>query len=247
MNYGRNPALVERIAAEYALGTLRGRARLRFARFVRGDAAARRAVAEWEARLVPMAAAIAEVPPPARVWRAVRDRVCTRGRAGYWNSLAFWRGWGLAASAIAAVLVVAFALRQPEVPGAPAERIAAAPVTQMQASYVATIADKEGKVVVLAYAARHSDELWIKKANLKEVAPGRALELWGLPSGQGGAPRSLGLIPAAEKGVIRLASTADQALKDFTALAISLEPAGGSRTGAPTGPVLYSGPCFRFW
>jgi anti-sigma-K factor RskA len=30
-------------------------------------------------------------------------------------------------------------------------------------------------------------------------------------------------------------------------LAVSLEPRGGSPTGSPTGPVLYSGPCVKDW
>jgi anti-sigma-K factor RskA len=30
-------------------------------------------------------------------------------------------------------------------------------------------------------------------------------------------------------------------------LAVSLEPMGGSPTGEPTGPVMYSGPCVKYW
>jgi len=30
-------------------------------------------------------------------------------------------------------------------------------------------------------------------------------------------------------------------------LAITLEPAGGSKTGLPTGPVVYSGPIMQFF
>jgi anti-sigma-K factor RskA len=54
MNYIRNPELIERLAAQYALGTLRGRARLRFARLARENATVARTLREWENRLVRM-------------------------------------------------------------------------------------------------------------------------------------------------------------------------------------------------
>ena len=39
---------------------------------------------------------------------------------------------------------------------------------------------------------------------------------------------------------------ADDSLRDFPALAITVEPAQGSG-GSPTGPVVASGDCFKFW
>jgi anti-sigma-K factor RskA len=120
------------------------------------------------------------------------------------------------------------------------------PSKQRQESYVATLTDPGGKVVAVAYAARNSNELWVRRLNLPADS-NQVHELWALPAQPGGAPRSLGLIPANEKGNIRLVAAADQSLRDVPALAISLEPAGGSKTGLPTGPVLASGPCIKFW
>jgi anti-sigma-K factor RskA len=57
----------------------------------------------------------------------------------------------------------------------------------------------------------------------------------------GGAPRSLGLIPASGVERVALPAPAGTALQNISNLAVSLEPAGGSTTGAPTGPVLYTG------
>ena len=42
-------------------------------------------------------------------------------------------------------------------------------------------------------------------------------------------------------------AAADETLGKIPALAISLEPPGGSATGQPSGPVLYSGPCVKYW
>jgi anti-sigma-K factor RskA len=55
------------------------------------------------------------------------------------------------------------------------------------------------------------------------------------------------MLPKIEKGTMKLAAVADESLKDFPALAISVEPAGGSKTGLPTGPVVAKGDCLKFW
>jgi len=72
------------------------------------------------------------------------------------------------------------------------------------------------------------------------VQPGRVLELWSVPPD--GAPRSLGLISADGSTVLSRDRLPPTLLKGGTqALAVSVEPPGGSTTGAPTGPVVYAG------
>ena len=247
MNYRDKPELQDRLAGEYVLGTLRGRARSRFQTWLREDARLRRAVAEWEARLAPMAAGVADVAPPRRVWRVIQARIAARAASGFWESLAFWRGWGLVATGCAAALLGALALQQPEVVEVP--KIVEVPSKAMQASYVAILhATQDGqKLVFVAYAGRHSDELWVKKVALGDAPPEHGYELWGLPAKAGEPPKSLGMLPKDDKGTIKLAAVADQSLKDFPALAISIEPASGSKTGLPTGPVVAKGDCLKFW
>jgi anti-sigma-K factor RskA len=251
MNYRGNPELIERLAAEYVLGTLRGPARLRLVRLARENSAVAHAVRKWEARLTPMASALREVRPHRRVWSAIEARLSSAGAGaprGIWSSLAFWRNLGLVASGCAAALLVAIALRQPRPTELPLRGIAGTPGARMQESYVAALSDKSGKVVLLVYAARDSDQLWLKRNGVRATNPAQqALQLWGLPKEAGAAPKSLGLIPASEKVTLKLATAADTALRDIPSLAVSLEPAGGSRTGLPTGPVIYTGPCFRLW
>ena len=62
----------------------------------------------------------------------------------------------------------------------------------------------------------------------------------------GAAARLLGMLPKDDKATIKLAGVADDSLRDFPALAITVEPAQGSG-GSPTGPVVASGDCFKFW
>jgi anti-sigma-K factor RskA len=243
------PELQDRLASEYVLGTLRGPARLRFQRHLREDANLRIAVDAWQARLMPMAAAVEPVAPPKRVWEVIARR--TAGAApvtasnGLWNSLGFWRNFGLLASGVAAALLAAVILVRPQAP-VPAPQIARAPASELPAAYLAVISDpKTMKPVLLVSATRNSDRLMIKRLDASINVPEKSLELWALPAGQ--APRSLGLVGAEEKHTLKLNAVADQALGNVPLLAVSLEPSGGSPSGAPTGPVLYSGPCLHIW
>ena len=247
MNLRDKPELQERLAAEYALGTLRGPARMRFQRWLREDAATALAVARWEARLAPMAAAIVQVPPSARVWRAIKERIggSRTSGSGFWESLAFWRNVGLFTGGTAATLFAVVVLTQaPQpVPG-PAPFVLRVPSSEIPASYLAVLSDpKTQKPVLLVSAGRASDQLRVKTLDASIHVAERSLELWALP--RGGAPKSLGLVSAEEKATLKLAAAADQSLDDVPALAVSLEPRGGSPTGAPTGPVIFKGPCVK--
>jgi anti-sigma-K factor RskA len=261
MRYRNKPELQDRLAAEYVLGTLRGRARLRFQSWLRDDAALRHIVAEWEQRLAPLAAGVTEVAPPGRVWQTIQARIgpsaATRAASaparpaapsakagGFWESLSFWRGWGLVATGCAAALIGALALQEPRVVEVPVENVVES--TRMQPSYIAILRDKEGRAVFVAYAGRKSNELWVKRIGLEPEPADHGYELWGLLGKEGAAPRLLGTLPREDKATIRLAALADESLRDFPALAITLEPAKGSG-GAPTGPVVASGDCFKFW
>ena len=250
MDLHRKPELQQRLAAEFALGTLRGRARQRFRSFLAEDPALAAAVQDWELRLAPLAAAVAPVQPPARVWRAIQQRIggAPRRADGIWANLAFWRNLGLAASGMAAGLLAAIAFIAPQAPSpAPAPVVVRVPSGEMAATYLAVLSDpKTQRPMLVVSAGRSSNELWVKTLDPAIHVPERSLELWALPPGQ--APRSLGVIAPSEKmTALKLIATADQALAEVPTLAVSLEPPGGSPTGAPTGPVLYTGPFLKYW
>ena len=73
-----------------------------------------------------------------------------------------------------------------------------------------------------------------------ERQSGKSYELW-LVSDKYAAPRSLGVIGTAPYTVRPTAPEYDAVTLNRATYAVSLEPEGGSPTGTPTGPVLYSG------
>jgi anti-sigma-K factor RskA len=226
LNCRNKPELRERLAAEYALGTLRGRARERMRHWLDDDPELAREVERWEARLAPLAEAVQPLAPPARVWPKIEQRLWFRKPSSLWKAL------GLVASGAAAALA-AVALLLPLQP------------TEVPASYIAVLSDpKTSHPVLVATAARTERVLHVTTLDPAIHVSGRSLELWALP--RGGQPKSLGLV-AGEKTELKLLAAADQSLGEVPALAVSLEPQGGSPTGQPTGPVLYTGPCVKYW
>src|SRR5262245_41835746 len=110
MNILRNQALVERLAAEYVLGTLRGPARRRMNSMMRDSAMLRRAVAEWEERLNPMSEFSRAAQPSAKVWNSIarqldlkRHEKKAAADSSLFDSLAFWRTLGTLSTALAAL------------------------------------------------------------------------------------------------------------------------------------------------
>ena len=228
MDYGR-PELADRLAADYVTGTLRGPARRRFVALLPAHAALRAAVRTWEARLMPLTLPLEPERPSPQVWQRIEARIGSARVAAspaprWWAQLAFWRGF--AALASVAALSLAVLLANPTPAQAPVLVVlsATAPVegAAVPATFIASISG-DGRAMVTKPLVNVSLEA------------DRALELWAVPAS--GAPRSLGLISANGATVLQKG----KALAGAAALAVSLEPAGGSPTGAPTGPILYAG------
>jgi len=224
MDYGRRE-LADRLAAEYVLGTLRGPARRRFESLLGGHPALRAAVVSWQQRLEPLAAGIEPVQPPDRVWRQLQGRLFGEAPqpAPWWRRVGPWRAFS--GVALSAVLVLGVLVQQVPPPQAPlvvvlgANPDAAQPVP---ARFVASLSP-DGRALVL------------RPIDAPALSAQQVLELWAVPPS--GAPRSLGLVRADGATTVLRA----QLLSDTAAFAVSVEPSGGSPTGAPTGPIVSVG------
>ena len=224
MDYSRAER-AEKLAAEYALGTLRGGARRRFERLLPAHPMLSEALQRWQQRLQPLTGPVAPVEPPSQVWAAIQRRVFGEPEPApnWWQRLGLWQGFsGLAT---AGVLVLAVLMAQP------------VPVQPPVVIVMQTTAEGRGfiKAGFVASVTADGRALVLKPLGEMSVEQGRALELWAVPGK--GAPRSLGVISTAAATTIVRA----QLLQNTAAFALSLEPAGGSPTGAPTGPIVSAG------
>ncbi len=230
----------EALALEWALGMLAGAARQAAEDRRRTDPAFAGLCDRWVAVLAPLSDEVPPVAPSPGLWARISrtieaDETAARTPAPrpapalrWWNSLALWRG----ATAAMAALSLALLLARP--PGGPPPQppvLLAATLTAEGGGALLTAAlDPGRREVVLAPVSG-------------DAADGRVPELWLIPAD--GRPRSLGVIDL--KGAQRIAVPAAMAelVADGAVLAVSLEPQGGSPTGAPTGPVVATGTLAR--
>jgi anti-sigma-K factor RskA len=229
-----NPELRDRLAAEYALGTLRGAARRRFQKLMAGDPALRDLTLQWEMRLNDMAAVVKPVTPRPQLWQAIDRALWPVPRpqheqsgmlSGLWESLGFWRASTLGTAALAAALVLYIAVGRPVAP---------------ETRYIAVLIDDKATPVLVASLTAEDGKLSIKSVKATNVAADKDLELWLVPQ-EGTSVRSLGVLKGMQ-ALVKLTEGDASDLSQGGTLAVSLEPAGGSPTGTATGPILYDGP-----
>lgn len=218
-----NPEVIDRLASEYALGTLRGPARRSFERWRASTPFVDLRCRFWEERLMPLAKGLTPAQPPARVWRDIQRRLNLTTRR---PALRRIRLFALAASVVlVAGLAALLYWRSLPASGATA---------------VATIAAKSGEHVWELEVFDNANRLVARAAKLPARPAGRDYELWALP--KGAAPVSLGILPAAGASSRTLTLIQKQALARSSQVAVSIEPLGGSTTGQPTGDIVYVAP-----
>lgn len=251
------------LAAEYVLGTLRGRARLRFERLIRDNPEFLLEVRYWERRLAVLGLRLPPQTPPPLVWTKIDRRINASRTASIYSAprrVNVWRAFALAASL--ATVGLGFKLWEmtgvlPEVvqvpkivavqvpSGAPKEIvrevIKEVPVLQPM-PYVAVLAPGGDLKYLLALSPGKG---LIKVHVTGKKSPvdfsKRSLQLWVLD--EGGKPHSLGVMP--DSGSAEVKMPPGTPMPKSPTLAISDEPRGGSTTGLPTGPVLVAGPAIQ--
>ncbi|MBL1422499.1 MAG: anti-sigma factor [Alphaproteobacteria bacterium] len=214
----------EILASEYAMGLLEGEAKQSAEKRFDNDLEFRNLVEDWQARLNPLLNEVAEAKPSGKVWNAIEAELMPSEKTSIWASLNFWRGLSIASSAIA-VIAIAFIISTANVSKNQQVLVASLTATGDAPAFLAKFNSQTGALVINAGFAQDQDA--------------KVAELWLIPAD--GVPRSLGLLDA--DGQAKLLVTAElknNFAKDGT-LAVSLEPLGGSPTGAPTGPVIASG------
>jgi anti-sigma-K factor RskA len=223
MNYDRNE-LLELLAAEYVVGTLQGPARRRFERLCPRMPAANAARIRWEDRLATLALQLDPIQPRAQTWQDIYQQltsakvVSIRGR---WRP----RRW-IPLAAAAALLGIAVWLGPQWL----------SPTTQVVAVLGADTQHPQWRIERSGDAHR----LRVTSIGTMTSNPQKAFELWALPR-DGKPPVSLGLLPRDGEAALILSAAQATAVLSAGKLAVSIEPPGGSPTGAPTGPVIMVG------
>ncbi|HEY0012830.1 MAG TPA: anti-sigma factor [Allosphingosinicella sp.] len=230
------------LAAEYALGLLDGGALAEVRRLEAADEGFARAVAQWQERLMPLAGEAPAVVPDPALWDRVRRAIGEAPAAGanvvaLKRRLRVWRTIAVGALAAAASLALVVGLDATTDRPAVAERQPAAQPERPRVLVAALASPEEETSLSVAYDLE--DRSLVVTPGRLTGAAGHDHELWVIPAG--GAPVSLGLVRAGEPQRFRVPVEVAPHFRAQSAVALSVEPTGGSPTGRPTGPVVASG------
>ena len=225
MNYSA-PRLQNLLAGEYVLGLLRGATRRRFERLMMESRTLGAEVAAWEERFAAWALRLKPVEPPGYLeWRMLgRIRSESRRRGERPHNL-FWRTWAVAATVVLAIVVVTQRLTPP---------------AEVKPAEFALMSDSKGTPLWLISVHPEANRVDMKALMPSPAPAGKSYELWMIPDG--GKPVPMGLMNESGQASETVSSELLARLGQAKALAISLEPQGGSPTGQPTGPVLWVAP-----
>ena len=238
------------LAGEYVLGTLSAARRREVAQRLQSDAALRAAVAEWQERLLPLAALAEPVEPSRALWQRIEHslapapervpargserrneagdvatgRQAARGSAGWWHNLALWRGLAGGGFAMAAVLAGLLVLRPADLPSTP--------------QYMVVLVAPQDKAPGWVVQANDSRQLSLIPLGQAEVPAEKSLQFWTKGETWSG-PVSLGLVKPGQ--TVRIPLDQLPPLQPNQLFELTLEPANGSPTNRPTGPIQFIG------
>ena len=223
--------------AEYVLGVVDRAERAAIEQEIRDNPQAAAALDLWQQRLLPLSEEIAPSTPPDYVWARIRSDLKlaqpvrdAQPRASWWDSLVLWRWLGIGASMVAAASI-AFMLIVPRPGATPAA---------VSATYMASTMEQDnGRAGWTATMDLQHARMIVVPASPTAMAPQKSPELWLIPDGK--APISLGVIAGDKPTSIALRADLLAQLSATAVLAVTVEPAGGSPTGKPTGPVMAKG------
>jgi len=140
------------------------------------------------------------------------------------------RWLAIAASVLLFVMLGVFTMRQPQAPVTP----------PLAATQHAFIEDNPQTIYWRVELLGKNEELAVHVHTAHALDSGKSLELWVLPVT--GSPVSLGVLPLTGEEHLVLSAQQRAAFVGAKQLAVTLEPAGGSPSGLPTGPVLHVAP-----
>jgi anti-sigma-K factor RskA len=229
---------LEALAGEFVLGTLDANERAGVAARRLREPALENAIREWELRLAPLDEAGLEVEPPDGLFQRIEAKIVGNGRAAsagisaradvidLTRRLRRWQVATFAGGTLAAALALGIVWREIAKPVLPANFVAVLQKDAASPAFLVEVDLNTRMLTVRPVAAPRPD--------------GKSYELW-IIHDKLGAPKSLGVI--ADQGfTVRPALAGyDPAVVENATYAVTLEPAGGSPTGAPTSAPLWAG------
>jgi anti-sigma-K factor RskA len=223
----QNPKLSEQLAAEYVLGTLRGRARQRFERLLRQYPHLRREVENWELSLNKLSAQAPPVEPPAQVWQNLEQKLFARQPESlrWYQRLFLWRSLSVGSSLLAIVLAILLWFE---------------PLSQQQDHYIVLLDDQTQQVAWSMTTSNDMQQFMVRNLRPMTIPKDQGCLLWVKSIGSN-EMYALGRLP--DDGSSVVLPIAEQ-LRDIllnAELVVTVENIEQPIPPVPTGPAEYTG------
>lgn len=235
MNRYQKPAVFETLALSYVMGTLHGKARLRFEQLMDQHFYLRAVTQAYQQQMASLNALLPEEAPPARVWDAINQELkleTANNKTTDLQKQRSWRDflpWSLAVlSSVAASVMVALVinLNQPS-------------------AYVATLSSPttQDKLAV-ATVSREKMQIAVKVPDnvLPVDKKGQVATLWCLHKDKNRPPLRIGTLDASGEYFMPIDKAAWEDMATVSDIVISLESADTSQIPTqPSDKVVFSG------
>lgn len=224
-----SPELIDALAVEYVLGTQSPPIRRRIARLLEQESELQDRVSFWQNNIDQLGELAKPVPVPPWVWRRIESELQPTSEKpdGWWRNVLVWR-W---TTGLATAMAILLTLLPPVVERPDAMTI--------DGGVVLVLADDSSKTAFLVSRQSEGSPIKAQALAVPVITLEQAYELWLIPAD--GVPLSVGLLNDQGGTLLELNAVLNQLLEPGVGMAVSLEPPGGSPTGAPTGPIVYSG------
>lgn len=219
-----DPNLSEQLAAEYVLGTLRGRARKRFERLLPQYPHLQQKVEEWNLSINKLAVKSAPVEPPEKVWRGIEQVLFESSELPWYKKISLWQSLTLGSSLLAGVLAIMLFI----IPAEP------------QANYVLLLSDNIQQAGWSVSASKDMEQFFVDNLKPMKMPENQGCMLWVQPAGSN-AIYPLGHLPDdGGKVVLPIA----EPLRDLLLggkFIVTVETLGVPFPDAPTTPSEFTG------
>jgi anti-sigma-K factor RskA len=245
--------LVERLAAEYALGTMRGGARRRIAKALPHEPAWAQAVLRWQQRLLPLDAQLQPQPAGEALWRRIEQQAFgAAGSAGRVpkastpaaRPVATVQRWWQRLLAPVPAGALALGLLMGSVAPGLWQQLQSTDGPQLPQSYVGVLATADGRQGLIVSSLRRGRVVDFKQITPVPVPAGQTLFLWSLDAQ--GKPQPIAALPQGGFVSLPLPQPAEALFQRAAELAVSVEPVG-SQPQRPSGAFVYRGLCGKLW
>jgi len=253
----QNPDVYEQLAAAYAMGSLKGRARTRFEALMRERPYIKYSVDQWEERFHSLNQSLPEEKPSAQLWKNINQAIASpapeqQGRAhsqdqvkpSLFERLGFWQtATGLMSAALAVVLM----LPTGNVPSDRAPVVA--DISSSQPTFVSVLASSNDKPVMYTRGLREKGVVEVRMAEMPQIPDNEDWVLWAMPR-NGGAPMSVGTLTrdSMQTRIVLTEEQWQQKMIGTHTLGVTSEPrhSGANRRMTPSGEIIYKGKCLEF-